>query len=505
MPPQAGLSGAFPAPVGGWNARDPIDLMPPEDALRLQNVVPTPSSAQIRKGFREHADGMGSSVVDSLFNQVSAAGVEKLIAVANSNIYDATTFDSSASSLKSGLTNNRWQGVNFRNRLIICNGEDTPQQYDGTTLSDANYSGSIGANEAEFINVTAFRNRLYFLRKDSNNYYYGGVNEITGDQQAIDVASLLTLGGTLLSISTWSFDAGSGPDEHLVLLSDQGEGLVWAGSYPGSLAWTLVGRFFLPRPCGRRCMFKMGTNTVVITEQGIIPLTGVMLAGGPVGQYEALTGKINTVFNEAARSTIATFGWQGLVYPRGQLLYVNYPKVAGVESQQFVMHTVSGGWAKFTGMNAQSWVVHKRKPYFGGTDGKVYEADQGATDDSNFINIDVKTSFNYFGDRTKLKQFTLARPVLTSNTGFSFKFGMDVDGSEEPLSGTVEVTNSAGDNWDEGLWDVALWDNENVLQRGWYSVNGLGRCGAFKMRAQLKSVDFKVTAFHVNYNTGSLL
>ena len=31
---------AIPAPVGGWNARDSLDAMPPTDAIKLVNWIP---------------------------------------------------------------------------------------------------------------------------------------------------------------------------------------------------------------------------------------------------------------------------------------------------------------------------------------------------------------------------------------------------------------------------------------------------------------------------------
>src|SRR6056297_3242565 len=41
---------AYPAPVGGWNARDDLGNMPPEDAVVLRNWRPRPGYLETRGG-----------------------------------------------------------------------------------------------------------------------------------------------------------------------------------------------------------------------------------------------------------------------------------------------------------------------------------------------------------------------------------------------------------------------------------------------------------------------
>ena len=111
LPTQTAISQSLPAPVGGWNARDPLESMPVTDAVTLTNVFPSTRTVDLRKGYREHADGMGSGAVETIVEHVDGDGTKYLLAAANSNIYDATTFGGSATSEGSGFTNNRWQTV----------------------------------------------------------------------------------------------------------------------------------------------------------------------------------------------------------------------------------------------------------------------------------------------------------------------------------------------------------------------------------------------------------
>src|SRR5439155_1006380 len=53
---------SFPAPVGGWNARDSIGDMDKLDAVTLTNFFPGTTSVQLRQGYGRHADGFTGPV-----------------------------------------------------------------------------------------------------------------------------------------------------------------------------------------------------------------------------------------------------------------------------------------------------------------------------------------------------------------------------------------------------------------------------------------------------------
>ena len=48
-----------PAPIGGWNTRDEVGNMPPQDAEILDNWVPDVNSLKPRKGFKQFASAVG--------------------------------------------------------------------------------------------------------------------------------------------------------------------------------------------------------------------------------------------------------------------------------------------------------------------------------------------------------------------------------------------------------------------------------------------------------------
>lgn len=495
-------STSIPAPVGGWNARDPLDLMAPQDAVKLENIIPNTTSGKLRRGYREHADGMGSNAVETLIEYAGKDGSRKLIAAANSNLYNATTYDTSATSLGSGYTNNRWQSVQIKDKLILVNGDDQPLQYDGSTVSNAAYTGV--ADDSVFIQVSLYKSRLYFVEKDSTSVWYAGVAAVTGAVTEYDVGDVLKRGGFVQFAGSWTRDTGSGLSDLFVIVSNLGEVLVYEGDNPGASNWALVGRFYLPIPLGRRSFIHYNSDLVIITEDGVYPMSSVINSQGAVPE-SSLTAKINTAFNAAARLHSSNFGWQGVIYPRGRYAMINIPITEGVQSEQYVMNTQTLAWCKFTCVNASSWCVFNEKPYFGGMDGKIYEFDFGDDDAGSAIPFDVKWAFNYFGDRNQMKRFLMAKPLLLANTDLTFTFDVEVDFQSKAVSSTATLTGPSGAEWDTATWDTAEWADGGALVANWYSIGGLGRAAALRMRGSTKDIDFEINAVHVTYEAGGYL
>lgn len=502
---QVAVSQAIPAPIGGWNTRDPLDLMADTDALRMINYFPSTASVDLRRGFRSHSTGMGSAAVETVAEHVGATGTRTLIACANSNIYNATTYGGSASSLASGLTNNKWQTVNFRDAggnsyLMMVNGADVVKAFNGTAISNPAFTGVTLSN---LIDVTTFKGRLYFVEKDSTSIWYGDIDASSGALTELDVGSLFKRGGYLLTAASWTRDTGGGSQDLLALISSQGDVLIYGGTDPGATDWGLVGRLYLPAPIGRRCLGNIGSELVIITNQGLIPFSSIInVTPEKESNFVKLTDKISSAFAAASESYGTNFGWQFIPYFRGKMGIVNIPIIAGSQAEQAVVNTLTGAWCKFTGINASSWCLFNDKPYFGGVDGKVYEFDYGYNDGGNEIPVQLKTAFNYLGDRQSLKKITLARVMAAAQGDISFTFNIDTDFQDRPLSDTISLTGSSGSDWDTSDWDTSSWDSGTVYSQDTYSVDGLGRCVAVRVQGNYRDLSHSISAFHLVYEQG---
>jgi hypothetical protein len=245
---------------------------------------------------------------------------------------------------------------------------------------------------------------------------------------------------------------------------------------------------------------------VVITEQGVLPLSSVIsMSPEQDSFYVKVSDKIADAFADAAQDYRSNFGWEILDYARQHFAIVNVPIVDGVQSQQLVLNTLTGAWCRFIGINASSWATLNGKPYFGGMDGKVYEWDYGYNDGGAAIVCKLKTAFNYFDDRNALKKFNLSRPILASSEALSFSYAVDVDFQDRTLSDSVTVTGDSGSDWDTSAWDDTAWGGATIYNRNVYSVNGLGRCGAIRLEATVKDLSFNVNAFQVSFEPGGVI
>lgn len=506
---RAAISVTVPAPVGGWNVKDPLDLMPVTDAVRLENFIPETQYVRVRGGFRTHATGMGTGAVQTLTEYADAAGNRKLIACANGRIYDATTYSAAATSLASGFTSNKWQTVNFRSTggtsiLIMVNGVDAPQRYDGSAVASLGFTGPASVNN--WIGVTLYRDRVVLLEKDTCKIWYGATGSLSGTTTALDFGPLLKRGGYVQAIATWTRDTGAASVEQFVIISSTGETLFYTGDFSGASNFQLAGRFFLPPPLGRRPVAYLGSETVILTEQGVLPLSKVIsMSPEQDNFYVVISDKIADAFIDAAQDYRSNFGWEMIDYSRQHFGIVNVPIVDGVQSQQLLVNTLTGAWCKLTGINASSWSLLNGKPYFGGMDGKVYEWDYGYNDDGAAISCKLKTAFNYFDDRNSVKKFNLSRPVLAATANLTFQHNVDVDFQDRSLTEAITITQPSGADWDAATWDVDLWGGATVYSRAAYSVNGIGRCAAIRLEASVRDVSFNINAFQLTFEPGGVI
>ena len=124
------------APTGGWNARDSLANMAPNDAIRLKNWFPTTTDCELRGGNTSHATGV-TGTVESLMTYNAMSGTNEMYAADSNDIWDVTS--AGAATAKSAtVTNGRFQHINFgdgtNNYLIMVNGVDAPIYYNGTTF-----------------------------------------------------------------------------------------------------------------------------------------------------------------------------------------------------------------------------------------------------------------------------------------------------------------------------------------------------------------------------------
>lgn len=491
------------APVRGWNTRDPLDQMDPTYAVKMINAFPDDGFVRTRRGYAQHcAITDNASDVNTLVELPLANGTQKLIACAGTRFYDVST--STSSVLGPIITNSTWQHVLINNRILFFNGTDTPQMYDGTTWSQPSFNGQTQTiTPSLLIQGCQYKSRLFVVEKDSAFVWNSNTGAFQGQMHRIDYSYLLQRGGTVAFVSSWSRDTGVGLQDYFVLVSSEGEVLLYSGSNPEDAAnWSIAGRFFLPEPvAGRRAYLGLGSDLLIIHKAGITPLSA-LLAGGNDSSYASITSNINQAFLSAAQDYGSSTGWNAAYHSGGKAVYFNipYPDTA----QQFVLNPEKGAWAQYTGMQAKVWASFGDKIMFGGTNGKVYQAETGFLDAGAPIKSEVHIAYNYFKDRARVKRFTMIRPHVKSAPGETFSIGIDVDFKDVAFTYTTQNTQNVY-NWNTGLWNQALWSAPKIRGEDVYSLTALGRCASISFAFESSAGVYEFYAAAITFETGGLL
>lgn len=478
------------APIGGWNARDSLADMKETDAVVLDNIFPTTNDVMIRYGYSNHVTGI-SGTVETL-GTYNGGATQKMFAAAGTSIYDVTSAGAVGAAKVTGLTNARFQTVNITtsggNYMYWVNGADKPQLYDGTNwtaIDGASTPAITGVTTTNLITVHLHMHRLWFIEKNTLKVWYLPTDAIGGGAAAVDLSGVARRGGYLMSMGTWTIDAGYGMDDHAVFITSEGEIIVYRGSDPaGASTWSLVGVYYVGSPLGRRCASQYGSDLLIIGKDGLLPMSRALLSSR-VNNKVALTNKIQWATSQATSDYGSNFGWQSQIFPQQNMLLLNIP-VSSTVSYQYVMNTITGAWCRFTGWNAACFELLADNLYFG-TDGTVCKAWDTQADNAIAINGEVLQAFSYFGNQNAQKQFKMCRPILSTDGAPGVLLGLNVDFDVTPPTGSPTLTTISAATWDSGTWDASVWGGGLTISSNWQYVSGVGRAGAIHMKTSSNS------------------
>lgn len=502
---------SLPSPVGGWNARDSLAEMPPTDAVLMQNWFPLTTECMVRKGYTKHATGFPAAV-ESLM-MYSGGSTYEMWAASNGSFYDATAAGAIGAAAVSGLSNSRWQWCNVAtaggNFMYTANGVDTPYLYDGatwTSITGVSAPAITGVTTTTLNSPIVFKSRVWFIQADTLKTWYLPANSVGGAANAVDMSAVAQLGGYIVDHATWTIDAGQGVDDYYVAVTNRGEIIVYQGTDPSSAnTWALRGVWRLGQPVGKRCLFKLGGDLLLISQDGLLPL-GAALQSSRVNPRVALTDKIQYAVSSAIDTYGANFGWQVMYYAQQNMLWLNVPVNEGSGQEQYVMNTITKNWANFTGMEANCWGVFNELPYFGSSD-YVGLAWDGYTDNGADITADCLQAFSDYKSPGIYKRFTMTRPIFRSNGSPSVLSSMNIDFDTSTSTAPLSFVAVSYATWDgvSSLWDSAVWGGGlNVIQN-WQSVTGAGYYAAPQMKITSSGIDVRWVSTEIVYESGAIL
>ena len=501
---------SLPAPIGGWNARDSLANMDPMDAVTLENMFPTVSATTLRGGYTKWSTGLDGQV-QSLFVYSGGATTKGFAVTDSSKLYDVTATGAVGAPVLTTLGNGNWEYTNITTSggsyLYAVNGVHAPLLYDGTNWVSITGSGTIsitGVTTTTLVNVLLFKNRIWFIQKDTLKAWYLPTSSVGGAAQMLDLSAICSYGGHLVDFDTWTIDGGYGMDDNLAFITSEGEVVVYRGTDPASAStWSLTGIWKLGSPISSRAMLKWGGDLLVLTYDGLMPMAQ-SLQSSRLDPRVALSDKIQGAIAAATSAyggDHTSVGWQVVYSAKNNAVMINVPVAVG-QQQQYVMNTITKSWCNFTGWAANCWDIVNDDLYFGGNGyvGKAWDdtyADNGANITSNTIQ-----AFNYFGSRGVKKYFTRARPSIFTDGSPAIYVGLNIDfniiNNSAPLSSPPSVFGV----WDTGKWGTALWGSGLEITNTWLGITGIGYCGGLQMKTASTGLQIEWASTDVVYQSG---
>lgn len=472
----------WPAPVLGLIRSGTRINSDPRGCAVLENFVPTAEGARLRGGSIKRAD-LGASV-ESLFTYQSGSS-EVLFAATDSGIFNATDVvdpDEEEPPVVSSLTSGDWSSVQFATPggqfCCIVNGADDYHVFNGSSWAaiDAESTPAltnVAGSDLSF--VWSHKRRLWFVEGSTLSAWYLPVNSIAGAAVEFPLDGVFSLGGSLLFGGTWSQDSGDGLDDLMVFVTTEGQIAVYQGTDPSDAnAWALVGVYRIGRPLNKNAWFRAGGDLVILTEDGIVPVSEALRKDRAALQAAAITAPIEDLWQEAIASRASAFRFSVVLWSTKTSLYIGIPEIGG-GTTVLVANTRTGAWATVTGWPARCFIVFRDRLYFGTADGLVVEgditgADMGAPYAGRYV-----PNFQEFGsssDKIALHAkiiFRAAEDATPALVGFSnYQVG------EFPVEN--ESADIEGNTWGTGIWGEAQWGvgAARITQTDWQGVSGMG-------------------------------
>lgn len=491
----------YPSPVGGWNTRDPVDVMKTKYAITIDNWMVVPGGYITRKGKLSYATGITGGA-KSLMVYSPPSGSDKMFVASPTDIYNVSATGAVGAADVSSLISGAWQSVMQSNSgasvMIAVNGADTPRYYDGTWHT-AGITGTGLSASSNLIGLWLHKERVWFVEKDSLNVWYLATSAIIGTATKFPMQGIFKLGGYVVAGGTISRDGGRGTDDYWVAITNKGEVAVYSGTDPASAStWALVGVYKISEPIGRRCAMQLGSDLAVLTKIGVITLSTVMSIAQSGQVNSSITDAISPSFVDAAINSGFSH-WSMIEAPSDHLVLVNIPQ-SSTMAHQYVFSAETGAWFRFKNFDALCWGLFNNELYFGDNGGKVWKY-TGELDDGAAVASQMQWAFTdlgYGGEKT----IEMVRASMQAPAQFNPQFSIKADyDTSAPVLNTTAFTET-GTPWGSP-WG-SPWSVPTRTISKWVSAAGHGRAVsvAFSLRSTKR---LRLNAIDIMYGTGSYL
>jgi len=502
------LGYTMPAPVAGLNLTDPIDKMDQSYALALENVVPNGLSCMVRKGHTFFG-GLETDAYDiqTLEGMANANASYTLFAASlgTNEIYDITsgTFTSRAGP----FTNAIWNCDTFGYRTYFANGVDDVQVGTSSAVAASTFTGIALSS---LINVSSFKERIYFVEENSLTIWYGNSRAVGASAlNTYDFSFAMKEGGFLVSCGSFSNNYADSTQDLFYALSSEGEILFYNGSSPSDVTtpWGLVKRAKIGRPLGYRAFVRIENDVWLLTDQGIVPISAIF-DSAPSIALETAGQKINPLIAQYAAVLPFSHLWRGCYHSKERKVYITIP-LSETSTMLLVYSLVGNAWTTYTFYEnkiALKVASVAGSLFYGGLLGNVYNGETGNADYINSVTINPtrffgRGAFSFYGNRGLWKKYAHIRPLLKTVRGRNLSLGLDTDFKQTSEITAIGASVSAATPWGSpwgSPWSPGV---DYIYDR--YAVKGQGYSAAIKFGGAINNASLEINGFDIRYMQGS--
>lgn len=315
---------------------------------------------------------------------------------------------------------------------------------------------------ASLSQVWLFKERLFFVEKNTTSAWYLPVESIGGAASEIDLGSVFARGGSLLFGATWSLDSGSGLDDVCIFVSDQGEIAVYEGTDPSSVnTWGLIGVYDIAVPLNKHAFFKAGGDLAILTEDGIVPVSEALRKDRAALQAVAITYPIEDAWQDAIANRTTEYPISATLWQSQTLLLVGTPAKVNNVNVSFLANARTGAWGRVTGWDVRCSAVSGDKLYFANSAGKVLAADSGGNDDgAAYTGVYVPK----FTPSEQLRSVNAAGLTYRANERADFDLAAHSDYQVDAIAPPAPFVTQSGDVWGTGVWGTFQWGSNTAKE-----------------------------------------
>jgi hypothetical protein len=357
--------------------------------------------------------------------------------------------------------------------------------------------------------VWTFKGRLFFIEKDSLKFWYLPVGNLGGTATSFDLGGIFQRGGKLLFGATWSVDSGDGLNDMCIFVTTNGEVAIYNGTDPSNAnTWSIVGVYTIGRPVNKHGYFKSGGDLMILTKDGIIPLSQAISKDRSGLQSKAMTYPIEEAWRKAVADESSNYPISACLWHKQTFLLIGIPTTVNGTNVSYVANSRTGAWCRYTGWDVRCSAVSGDDLYFGSDNGKVYLAESGGEDaGAAYSGICVPK----FSSRDPNNKFLTRANIITrapTKPTMKVKGLTNYKVPEIPAPETTPTVPSA--TWGSGVWGTFVWGGsaEQNTYQVWKKVSGRGfavSLGVLVTSNDTSPADVEIISMKVAYEAGAFL